>query len=294
SSVHLLAQFHKIVRLYATFLLSLAMHPIPISSLDDPRVSTFAALPRRNAQDGRFVVEGEWLVQRICRSRYRVDAILCGEPQVDRIRPFVPETAAWYVMTKALMDRLLGFNFHRGVLASATRDPIRDIATVIPPTDAGWTIVGCPEIADPVNLGRILRLSAGFGARGVLIPAGGADPFSRQALRVSMGAPFQMPVVVTDNFTADLQRLRQAHGAELAASVLDSKALPLGAYRRPSRLCLLLGSEGGGLSDEMKTCCDVQLTIPMRSGVDSFNVADACAIFLYQLCPADSEPRSGS
>ncbi len=72
-------------------------------------------------------------------------------------------------------------------------------------------------------------------------------------------------------------------GCQRWATVLDASAEPLAGLVRPARLALLLGSEGHGLGSRWIAHCDRQVTIPMRPGTDSLNVAVATGIFLYQL-----------
>lgn len=78
----------------------------------------------------------------------------------------------------------------------------------------------------------------------------------------------------------DLITLRRDAAVELWATVLGADAKPLGQTARPARL---LSSEGHGLGPEWTTLCDRRITIPMRPGPDSLNVAVAAGIFLYSL-----------
>ncbi len=136
---------------------------------------------------------------------------------------------------------------------------------------------------DPENLGAILRLSGAFGVDAVLLGPDCPNPFSRRVLRVSMGAGFALPIVEADDLEAELAALAEQWGCERWATVLDPAAEPLAQLTRPARLALLLGSEGHGLTERWIAQTDRRVTIPMRSGADSLNVAVAAGIFLYQL-----------
>jgi len=135
-------------------------------------------------------------------------------------------------------------------------------------------------VHDPTNLGSVIRTAAAFGCTGLVLGSQCADPFSRRVLRVSMGAVLQLPMVESRNLAADLQSLHQA-GFTLAATVIDNAAEPLDTFQRPAKLALLLGSEGHGLTPQWLALCDRRITIPMQLGIDSLNVAAACAVFLY-------------
>ncbi len=160
-----------------------------ITSLDDPRLE-----PYRNLKDTNrtrwaesFIVEGEKLVRRLIASRFPVESILLGERFESEFRPDVPEETAVYVLPDKLIEPLVGYKFHRGVLACGRRLPGPDLAELAPPGKPLALII-CPEVQDPENLGSILRIASAFAADGVLVGRGSADPFSRRVLRVSMGA----------------------------------------------------------------------------------------------------------
>ena len=79
----------------------------------------------------------------------------------------------------------------------------------------------------------------------------------------------------------DLKRLRDEWGVELAATVLDDAAEPLSHAGRAGRFGLLFGNEAQGLDGEHVAVCQRRVTIPMKLGTDSLNVAVAAGIFLY-------------
>jgi len=144
-----------------------------------------------------------------------------------------------------------------------------------------WTIVICPDWDNPENLGAIIRIGAAFGIDALLLGRGGCDPFSRRVLRVSMGAALQLPIIQSPSIERDVQTLRNEWNFELFATVLDDSADPLLGTTRPHRLGLFLGNEADGLDQKWQRACDRRLTIPMRGGTDSLNVAIAAGIFLH-------------
>jgi tRNA G18 (ribose-2'-O)-methylase SpoU len=80
----------------------------------------------------------------------------------------------------------------------------------------------------------------------------------------------------------DLRRLKDVWRFQLVATVLDAAAEPLAtARRRSQRIGLVFGNEAQGLSPQVLAECDRRVTIPMRLGTDSLNVAVAAAVFLY-------------
>jgi len=99
-----------------------------------------------------------------------------------------------------------------------------------------------------------------------------------------MGTCFRLPIVRSQDLLADLAELRQSHGYQLLATVLDADAEPLPTLAVPERAAVLFGNEAVGLSPADVAACDRRVTLPMRLGTDSLNVATAAAVFLYHLC----------
>ena len=256
-----------------------------IHSLDDPRLLAYRDLKQSNATRwaGQLVAEGETLVRRLLASGLEVESLLVGERHADRFDDSARPELPLYVVPDAWIEKIVGFNFHRGVLACGRRPPRRTLAEIAAPAAGNLTLVVCPNVQDPENLGAILRLGGAFGIAGVLLGPDCPNPFSRRVLRVSMGAGFTLPIVESVDLDADLAALAERWACQRWATVLDKTAESLAALARPRRLALLFGSEGHGLTERWANHCDRRVTIPMQPGADSLNVAVAAGIFLYQL-----------
>jgi tRNA G18 (ribose-2'-O)-methylase SpoU len=253
-----------------------------LDSVSDPRLVPYRDLKRSNLTrwSGRFIAEGEKLVRRLLASRFALDSVLVAERFLDEFEPLVPPEVLLLVVPDGLVPEIVGFNFHRGVLACGRRLPRRTLDETVS-NQGRLTLVICPDVQDPENLGGILRASAAFGADAVVLGERCGDPFSRRVLRVSMGTAFQVPIVESQDLAADLDRLRDQFGVELAATVLADDAERLSDTGRPQRLGLLFGSEGHGLDPEWVARCPRRITVPMAGGTDSLNVAMAVAVCLY-------------
>lgn len=257
--------------------------PGPIAvSFDDPRLDSYRNLKRSNLTrwSGTFIAEGEKVVERLLSSSCETASLLVAENRIDVLeRLRVPETTSVLVLPRAECGQLTGFDFHQGVLACGVRPRSLELHAAVP-REGGVTVVAAPRITNPENLGTLLRLSAAFGVSAVVLGRGSADPLSRRALRVSMGAALAIPVIEHPGetlFVRDLQSL----GVSVVATVLDSDAAPLQAASRPERLALLFGNEAHGLPSDMIAASDACVTIPMSDAADSLNVSAAAAIVLY-------------
>ena len=255
-----------------------------ITDFRDPIVGVFCELPqpRQSRFSDRFVVEGRLLVERLLASEFEVESILIDERRIGWLQQLsgeIDSSIPILVVDSTTLDRIVGFQFHRGILACGQRRS--GIAGADALLDGGDSllIVICCDVCDPANLGGILRCAAAFGANGVLVNHGCADPYSRRVLRVSMGSALRIPLATTDDLSSEMKRWRGDHGFEFFATVLDGE--PLHEVARPPRLGLVIGNEGFGLPPEVVDLCSQRLTIPMQPGIDSLNAAVASGVFLY-------------
>lgn len=259
------------------------MPRIPLDDLGDARIAIYRQLKTSNLtrRDDRFVVEGEKLVERLVESRFPVSSVLVTDRHEPRVSAWLPEDVPRYVVPQGLIDALVGFNFHQGVLGCGVRLPWPSLDDLVRDAGERLTLVVCPRLDNPENLGAIIRLGDVFGVDAVLVGGRCPDPFSRRVLRVSMGMALRLPVLDSPDLAADLRRLQSEWGVEFAATVVDTDAEPLATSGRAPRFGLLLGCEGNGLEPEWAELCDRRVTIPMRPGAESLNVAVAAGILLY-------------
>ena len=127
------------------------------------------------------------------------------------------------------------------------------------------------HVADPGNVGTLLRSADALGAAFVALSSACADPTGPKALRASMGAVFRVPVVAFDEAPGRRVAL-VAHGGS-----------PLHETELSKQTIFVLGAEREGLPEEVLAACESRVTIPVAAAVDSLNVATAGAIALYEL-----------
>jgi tRNA G18 (ribose-2'-O)-methylase SpoU len=230
-----------------------------------------------------FVAEGRILVEDLLAwgrvERLEVVAVLAEEGQAEAVRPQLPPGTALLTATKAELEALTGFPFHRGLLAAARVPPPRPLARL----EEARRLLVLPATADAENLGQLLRTAAALGLEGALLGPG-PDPFSRRAVRVSMGASWKLPLWQAEDPWAALAAWKEEGGEVVGAALPGS--VPAWSWEPEPRCALVLGPEGPGLSEEDLARCDRTVRIPMAEGVDSLNVAAAGAILLAKMAGA--------
>jgi TrmH family RNA methyltransferase len=134
------------------------------------------------------------------------------------------------------------------------------------------------DVQDPGNVGAIVRAADAFGATGILCLGTCADPFGWKALRGSMGSALRLPVVRARNARPALAALR-SHGVRLAVAGPRDGLVPE-EWDARGPVALLVGNEGRGVPDDVLADADAVVSIPMRDGVESLNVAVSAGVLL--------------
>ncbi len=224
----------------------------------------------------------------LAQHRHQPLSMLIADKRIDRLGPMLaaaPQSVSIYAANQAVMDQVVGFPIHRGVLALARRaeepDP-RAVLASLPPRALALCLFG---IANHDNMGGLFRNAAAFGVGAVLLDQQCCDPLYRKAIRVSVGGALVTPFARLGADDDPIELLR-AFGFEPLALTPKGR-MRLKDLRPPQRAALLLGAEGPGLDDHLiDRATDV--CIPMGTGFDSLNVATAGAIALHQLAFQDA------
>ncbi len=248
-------------------------------------LSPYQLLKNRDlAGHGLFVVEGRYLVERMLASPCRPISLLCVPRAAEHFRGATAGRCPVIVREPEEISGIVGFAFHRGVLGCGFRpERIPPEALVTEPRGGSRPlIVVCPDLNDDANLGSILRSAVAFGAAGVLLGPRSCDPFSRRALRLSMGACLFARISRARDDGEAVAALR-AGGFTIYGAANRPDALVLDGLHPAERGAIVIGNEGTGLDESWLCRCDALLRIPMGESLDSLNAAVAAGILLYGL-----------
>lgn len=235
------------------------------------------------SQAGTFIAEGHWAVEALLETgRFHVREVVIEQGRHQELRDQARDQGANVVeksREEIRSDR--GFVFHRGVYATVDRPVPTE------PNEADWggirSMVIPWGLADPGNLGTVIRAGVGLGADAIAIPAGlGVDPYNRKCIRASATAIFRTSLFEFSYPPRFLAELKE-RGFVLFGSSLREESTELAAVRGAERMAILFGSEGEGLDPETEAECDETIRIPMASDLDSLNVGASAAIVLYEL-----------
>lgn len=221
-----------------------------------------------------FLAEGARLVARTQASGHRARALLVSTRYSGALPPL---DCPVLLLDAAQIQALTGFGAVREMLGMFERPPDATAANVLV---GARRVVVLEGVANPANVGTIIRSAAALGIDATLIGPGSGDPLGRRALRTSMGASLNHPwASVADPITTCRE-----HGLISLALTPDPTARSLAvalAERSGTSVAILLGAEGPGLRMSTQASADERVTIPMAGGVDSLNVAAAAAIAFH-------------
>ncbi len=187
-----------------------------------------------------------------------------------------------YLIEEHVAEKLADARTHQGVFSIfALPTPAQDCL------QTGGRYLALEAVQDPGNVGTLLRSAAAFGFDAVLLSKGCASPFAPKTLRASMGAVAQIPVIENADFAVILPQLAALGVNTLAAALYNS--VPLGdvSQQQPDGVCVVIGSEGQGLSGDTIAACNSAVRIPMTAKAESLNAGIAGSVLLWHFRGAD-------
>jgi tRNA G18 (ribose-2'-O)-methylase SpoU len=281
----------------------------------DPRVAEYRGCSDAALLDapGLFIAEGRLIVRRLIEQRrYDVRSVLVNDAAYRALEPVlasISEHVPIFICAASDFLGIAGYDIHRGCLALVRRPSARSADDLLEAAEAGAaarrhaaserqdtdlthaaatppspiTIVVLEGVANADNVGGVFRNVAALGGDGVLLDPACCDPLYRKAIRTSMAATLRVPFARVQPWPAGLDVLRTRGFTLVALSPRASLTLEEFQTTRPSRIALLAGTEGDGLTMEAEARAERRVRIPMAAGIDSLNLSVAVGIALHRL-----------
>lgn len=221
-----------------------------------------------------FVAEGFKILERSLALGYKPRVLLTTEKWLNRLDELDVSGFQLLVRSETEIESITGYQVHRGVLATFERKPVMDLVSLL---NRSGIVVALEGLVDLENVGTIFRTAAALGAAGVLVNSSTPDPYYRRVIKSSMGASLTLPWAKykSNHELIEAKENRNLIGLTLQANRGLSEVIPEGNE------VLVFGSEGFGISSEMRSYLDLEVRIPMSSNIDSLNVAAAASIALW-------------
>jgi tRNA G18 (ribose-2'-O)-methylase SpoU len=262
----------------------------PVDSIDHRELEPYRTLRAHtwHWKEGFFVAEGERAVRGLLASGIEVISLLLSPEWLEALRAELARDALHattvFVAPQDALRKIIGFKLHQNVMAIGRMPETASFETIVSRARGDALFVALEGISDAENMGMILRNCAAFGVTALLVGPDSCNPYLRRSVRVSLGAVFSLTVHRCAHIIKTLGVLRERHGWRIAGTTPRGGRTDLADLRHAGAppLCLLFGGEAHGLSEKAVQICDLFFSIPMRSGVDSLNVANAVAVALYE------------
>lgn len=256
-----------------------------ISSLANPRIKQIRKLREHKERkaSGLFYVEGLRAAAEAVQQRAEIDTLVVAPELLTSEfgqELVVKAGKSGVPVLEVSAEVFQGISLKEGPVGIAavvkqrweTLDQVR--------VEAGKTWVALDSVADPGNLGTIMRTHDAVGGSGIILLDHSTDPYDPTAIRASMGAVFTQRLVRAS--LAEFAEWKRSSGAALVGTS-DKAATDYAAYRYPEKTVVLMGSERQGLQEQHLALCDAVVAIPMVGRSDSLNLAVATGIVLYEV-----------
>jgi 23S rRNA (guanosine2251-2'-O)-methyltransferase len=244
---------------------------------------------RRESKPTGDAVAGKNSVVEALRAKIPAKELLIAErTEVDEkiaesLRLAKNQNLAVKEVPRATIDGVTGTTTHQGIALVIKPFNYTDFDQMLANSnkeDGPGLIIGMDGVTDPHNLGAIVRSAAAFGADGVVIPERRNASMTGSAWKASAGAAARMPISQVTNLVRSIEDAKKAGYFVVGLAADGEEELPNFSLAEES-VYVIVGSEGKGLSRLAREKCDLVLSIPMNSEVESLNASVATAIVMH-------------
>jgi len=218
-----------------------------------------------------FIIEGAKLIEECLSSGWEVTRIITSDPNQ---ASFSMPDILTYVCDEAAIKKISTHSTPPSVLASVKIRP-----TELKQLMSGQQFILCIDgVADPGNLGTIIRTADWFGVKSILLSENSVDLYNEKVVRSTMGSLFHPRIYQSKDIVSDIESLKKSGYKIITTSVNEGKAeLP------NDNFCLMLGSESHGVRHKLEDRADSSYHIPGYGQAESLNLAVSTGIILYDL-----------
>lgn len=253
-------------------------HMQQISSVNNATVKKLAKLKQKKYRDeeGRYLIEGFHLFDEAIKFGKKYQYLLGTEEALDKAEEDYDVDLSGknvILINKAIARHLSSTKNSQEIFMVLKIDQPREF-----PFNYGkWVLLD--NLADPGNVGTIIRTADAAGFDGVVLSPESVDLYNPKTQRAMQGSQFHIDLIKRD--LADVITDFQDAAIPVYASMLDKTAKQLPDFDKVPQLALIIGNEAHGVSSTIASLSDEKLYIPIKGKAESLNAAVAAGIMIY-------------
>jgi 23S rRNA (guanosine2251-2'-O)-methyltransferase len=231
-------------------------------------------------------VYGRNVLKEIINAKYPVKNIYFTDSKnVDRSFSDLVELAkknnySYSFAPDKVLQKMAGISKHQGVVIDIGKDFKYADESILNHLNEDSTIVILDQLQDPHNFGAIIRSAVAANADLIVIPKDNSVEVTSTVIKVSVGLAFKIPILKVTNLSRFIEEIKKigfwVYGADMSNNVYYKMDLR-------GKVALVMGNEGSGIRDKVKSKCDALISIPMANNVDSLNVSVSAGILLFEI-----------
>lgn len=250
-----------------------------ITSRNNERIKDVVRLRDRKSrtESGRFFIEGIHLAEEYIRNCGFPLEVYFTEKAYNSYRDFfasLPDDIL-YSVSDSVFEKISTEASPQGVLCICKSDLFEQTL----PERGSFLFL--ESVRDAGNLGTIIRTAVSLGAFGIVLSPDCADIYNPKTLRASMGAVFAADIFVPADFKKAVIKAKE-YGKVYATALYDN-SLELGKFEVCKNDSFIIGNEGQGITEEIRSLADNTVIIPMTGKTESLNAAAAAAIIIWEM-----------
>jgi len=256
-----------------------------ITSKDNNKIKYIRSLNSKKIrnEDSSFVVEGIKFVNESLTEKRNIKFVLISNNILEKeetknlILILINENIDFFVCEDFIFNSISETINSQGILAIISKLEQNKERIL---TDCKFLVL-CDRIQDPGNLGTIIRTADAFGSAGIILNEGCVDVYNSKVIRASAGSMFRVPFIMGDDTEEIISDLKKAR-YKIISTVVSSD-YSFDDVEKSEKICLVIGNEGQGVSQEIRDSSDVNITIKMDGRAESLNASIAAGICIYEI-----------
>ena len=234
-----------------------------------------------------MIVEGFNCAIECLKANYPIEKIIISNERIVKIYELLnlakQKNVSIEKVAKQELDKITKSQHHQGVISFVKKYryyDINDIFNCAQEKGEEPFILILDSIADPHNLGALIRTAECLGVHGVIIPENRACEVNETVFKTSAGAVAKMKVVQVINLSQTIEKLKRLN---VWCYALEAGEKTLSNTNLSGAVALVVGSEGKGVSKLVRKTCDETISIPLKGEINSLNASNAGAIAMYEV-----------